>query len=252
MIQCPSCKTRIEKSSRSCPNCAYQICDLSKGQSLSIVTAARRPKNQCDLDFATGVDRTDSSKKFREGISKSYISIVDLVTQKVCTMRCWIQTHGDRDEGQHEELITDGGTPEQAKEDIQKVVYGGGGPPEENHLDGIETLLNRVPWTADPLRSRGVILGFLTAETKVAESGTTATELGSRIKEMGILLILICQAKPILSDLVDAAGGLMFEITNKPDQRTLESIASKIGASIVASVASGTTIPLSGQQTQSI
>ncbi len=167
------------------------------------------------------------------------------VAAKARAVKCWLASHGDLDEGQDFVIHTDGGTPEQAIEDIKKIAYGGGGDPPEHHLDAIEALLDRVPWSVDPSRARGAILAFLTADSKPAKSGTTAPELGKRIKDKGLLLYLVCEPTPTLRELVDTAGGLMFQISNNPDLVDLQRIAGQLAASIVATVASGSTVPMS-------
>jgi hypothetical protein len=170
--------------------------------------------------------------------------IVSQVKAKAREVKCWLASHGDIDDGQNFIIHTDAGTPDQAVEDIKKIAYGGGGDPAEHHLDAVESLLNRVPWTADPTRARGAIIAFTTADTKPAKSGITALALGTKIKEKGILLYLVCELTPALQELASAAEGLVFQISNSPDPGELQKIASQLAASIVATVGSGGTVPM--------
>jgi hypothetical protein len=55
---------------------------------------------------------------------------------------------------------------------------------------------------------------------------------------------LVCEPTPTLHDLVKSAEGLMFRITNSPDPAELQRIAAQLAASIVATVASGGTVPM--------
>ena len=224
MSHCPSCQANISRISEPCPHCGWQCNTSLPENSLTIVSAAQRPKNQCEVILGTTVDRTGSTKAFSVGVPKTFAGILDRVEPKVLKMTCWAQTHGDRDEGQCEELITDGSTPEQAQKDVEQVIYGGGGPPEENHLDAIETLVHRVPWPAEPSRARGIVLAFLTADTKPTQSGKTAREIGKEIRRRDLLLYLVCQPTETLRELADAASGLIFEISNDPDPKTLDLI----------------------------
>jgi hypothetical protein len=196
------------------------------------------------VDLATTVDRTGSSEHFQTGIPKTYEVIVSQVAAKARSVKCWLASHGDLDEGQDFIIHTDAGTPEQAIEDIKKIAYGGGGDLPEHHLDAIEALLGRVPWAADPSRARGAILAFMTDDTKPAKSGIGPSELGKQIKDKGLLLYLVCQPTAYLQELANAAGGLVFEITNSPDPAELQKIAAQLAASIVATVASGSTVPM--------
>jgi hypothetical protein len=208
------------------------------------VRPAARPKIQSDVELAATVDRTGSSEPFAVGIPLTYETIVKQVAAKARSVKCWVASHGDLDLSEPFVLHTDGGTPEQAIEDVKKITYGGGGDPPESHLDAVESLLNKVPWTANPARARGAILAFTTADSKPARSGISARDLGAEIKRRGVLLYLVCEATPTLQDLVNSAEGLMFQITNSPDPAELQKIAAQLAASIVATVASGSTVPM--------
>jgi hypothetical protein len=220
------------------------------GNGPSIVKPAVRPKIQAEVDLGVTVDRTGSSKQFEIGIPMSLETILRQVNAKARSVKCWLGSHGDLDEGQQFILHNDGGTPEQAIEDVRKIVFNDGGDPAEHHLDAIETLLKTVPWTAKPTQARGAILAFLTADTKPAKSGITAKQLGEEIKKQGVFLYLICEPTPTLKELVDAAEGLMFEITNSPDAAELQKIASQVAASIVVLASSGKTEPMTESATR--
>lgn len=244
MMYCPSCQTQVDASVDVCPYCGWRFNTSAGKPGPSIVRPATRPKIQCQVDLAATVDRTGSSERFQTGISQTYEMIVSQVRAKVREVKCWLGSHGDIDEGQDFIIHTDAGTPEQAIEDIKKISYGGGGDPSEHHLDGIEWLLNRVPWTADPSRARGTIIAFMTADTKPAKSGVSAAALGKQIKDKGILLYLVCEPTPTLQELASAAEGLVFQISNNPDPSEMQKIAAQLAASIVATVASGGTVPM--------
>jgi hypothetical protein len=244
-IYCPSCQKPCDAAVDTCPSCGWRSNRMVGRQGPSIVRPAVRPKLQCEVDLATTVDRTGSSECFQTGIPKTFEMIVSQVGAKARSVKCWLQSHGDLDEGQKSIIHTDGGTPDQAIKDIKKISYGGGGDAEEHHLDAVESLLHRVPWTADPSRARGAIIGFTTADTKPARSGISAAALGREINEKGILLYLVCEPTATLQELAAAAGGLVFQISNSPDPADMQRIASQLAASIVATVASGATVPMS-------
>lgn len=244
MLNCPSCQTQINTSGDICPSCGWRF-NVSIGKAgPSIVRPAARPKIQCEVDIAVTVDRTGSSERFRAGIPQTYEMIVSQVKAKARETKCWLASHGDLDEGQDFIIHTDSGNPKQAIADIKKISYGGGGDPEEHHLDAIETLFNRVPWTADLSRARGAILAFMTADTKPAKSGISAAALGKQIKDKGILLYLVCEPTLTLQELASAADGLIFQISNNPDPTEMQKIAAQLAASIVATVAGGGTVPM--------
>jgi hypothetical protein len=244
MINCPSCQTQVDASAAVCPSCGWRFNTTGGKPGPSLVRPATRPKIQCEVDLAATVDRTGSSERFQTGIPMTFEMIVSQVKNKARSMKCTVASHGDLDEGQDFIIHTDGGTPEQAIEDIKKINYGGGGDPPEHHLDAIETLVDRVPWIADPSRARGAVLAFMTADTKPARSGVTASALGKKIKDKGLLLYLVCEPTPTLQELATAAEGLMFQISNNPNPAELQKIAAQLAASIVASVTHGSTVPM--------
>jgi hypothetical protein len=151
-------------------------------------------------------------------------------------LRVWVQTHGDREEGMEEVLLTDGESADKAIADIERIVFDGGGDPPEHHLDAIEVLMNRVPWSANPLESRGAILAVLTADSKPAQSGHSPAEIGAEIKRRGLLLYVVGERTPSLDKLVKAADGLFFQISNNPSKEEMELIAGQLAASISLSV----------------
>lgn len=244
MTNCPSCQTPITSTSDTCPSCGWRFNTDSGTIRSTMIRPNARPKIQCEVDLAVTVDRTGSSEKFQTGIPMTYELVVSQLVAKASSVKCWLASHGDIDEGQEFVIHTDAGSPEQAIEDIHNISYGGGGDPPEHHLDAIESLLTNIPWTADPTRARGAILAFMTADTKPTKSGISAYELGKKIKEMGILLYLVCEPTPTLYELASAADGLVFQISNNPDPTELQSIAAQLAASIVATVGSGGTVPM--------
>lgn len=241
--QCPSCQASVKKSDDTCSVCGWSFADTSQ-KTNAVVRPAARPKIQAEIEIDMDIDRTGSSKQFATGIPVTAELILKQLEEKARKITCRVQTHGDQDEGQMPILLIEDATVDQAIEEIKRITYEGGGDPPEHHLDGIEHLLNTTPWSLDPSKSRGAILAFLTADSKPATSGATAAEIGKKIKEQGILLYLVCQPTKTLQELVDAAEGLLFEISNKPDPDDLQRIAGQLAASIVSTVGSGATAPL--------
>lgn len=244
MMSCPSCQAQVDASAGVCPACGWKFNAGVGNISSSLVCPATRPKIQCEVDLAVTVDRTGSSEPFKVGIPKTLEEILQQLKAKTREVKVWLITHGDFDDGQDIIMHTSGGTPEQAIEDIKKVSYGGGGDPPEHHLDAIEFLLNKTPWTANLARARGAILAFTTADSKPTKSGISARDLGAEIKRRGILLYLVCELTPTMHELATAADGIVFQITNSPDPTELQKIAAQLGASIVATIASGSTVPM--------
>jgi hypothetical protein len=211
---------------------------------MSVVAPAGRPKMPVEVELGITIDRTGSSQQFAQGIAKSIPIITSQIEAKARSLVVWLQSHGDEDYGQDPVLLTNGGTAEQAVKDVSKIVYEGGGDAEEHHLSGIEELSNSVPWNSDTRKARGALLAFMTADSKPAGSGRTPRELGETLRSRGLLLYLICEPTKQFQDLCDAAGGMMFPITNDPDPKEMQKIAGQLSASIVQTIATGGTVPL--------
>ena len=241
---CPSCKAQVDPDKTHCPSCGWQFQTEDALKKPSIVNPAPRPKIQCEVDLAITIDRTGSSNAFITGIPKTVEGILNPISAKARNIKCWLTSHGDLDEGQEIVIHTDGGPPSQTIKDLQLINFSGGGDPPEHHLDAIEFLWKKIPWTADPTRARGAILALINADTKPAKSGITAAELGQALKKSGLLFYLVCEPTPTLKDLVDGAEGMMFEISNDPDIQELQRIASELAASIVVTIGSGGTVPM--------
>ena len=243
MKDCPSCGIQVDIASASCPRCGFPF-SSGMGTQTSVLPA-KRPKIQASVDVAITIDRTGSSLGFAKGISDSLPMILNPIGAKVASAKVFLQTHGDLDENEEMVLLTNGGTIDQAIQDAQKIVFQGGGDPPEHHLDAIERLEKTVPWLGDPARSRGVIIAFMTADSKEARSKRSPREIGEEIKKKSLLLYLICEPTPKLHELCVAAGGLMFRISNSPNPAEMQLIASQVSASIIAAVNTGGTKPMS-------
>lgn len=242
--ECPGCKTPVAANTSFCSNCGWKFTNAASNNAPNISRPALRPKIPCEVQMAFTVDRTRSSQDFEKGIPITVNGIMDTVVAKARKVSVWGQTHGDLDEGQDIVLLVDGGTADEAKIAAARVVYDGGGDPPEHHLDAIERLLLTVPWISDPQKARGAIVALLTAESKPARSGRTARQIGEDIKRRGVLLYLVCEETPQLRELCDAAQGSLFRISNSPDPKDLQSIATKISASITQVASAGATVPL--------
>lgn len=242
MMTCPSCQTEVEATCDVCPTCGWKL--REDGGSVPFTVQASRPKIPVEVTIAFDVDRTGSSAKFRKGIPKTAEIICKRVDVKARELTTYVFSHGDLDEGQQPLLHTDGEPYDVALADIRAIDYGGGGDPPEHHLDGLEHVLRTVPWPADPSRSRGAVVAMMTADTKPHTSGLTASELGEMIKRQGLFLCLVCEPTPTLKQVADAAGGLLFRISNDPDAEEIDQVAAQVAASVVASISGGGTVPL--------
>jgi hypothetical protein len=205
-----------------------------------------RPVNKIQAEVIIGIakDITGSSGPFAEGTHRSTELILRGVSAKARAVRGYQVTYGDEDYGQRPVLITNDGTVEQVLADSARITYGGGGDEPEHHLSGIHELVRVVPWPTDPRKGRGAVVVFMTADTKPDASGMTARQLGKEIKARGLLCYLVCEPYPFAEEIVDAAQGLMFPITNNPDPAQMQRIAAQLSASILATVGAGATRPM--------
>ena len=240
---CPACQAQVAGADDCCPACGWKF-NLELVEKTPMVKSVQRPKNQAEIDLGIAIDRTGSSLRFQQGILLTIRIVLDFLSAKASKVVCYLQSHGDLDEGMDMILHTDAGSPGQVVADLENIIFDGGGLPPEHHLDAIENLVKTVPWISDPGRARGAIIACMTADAKPARSGITARELGEEIKGLGILLYLLCEPTPTLVELVKAAQGMMFEITNNPDQSELQIVASQLAASITETVKSGGTVPM--------
>jgi len=237
-IFCNGCQKLVAPNNDGrCPACgeASTARPRSPASPSFTVRPAARPKVMPVVEIGITIDRTGSTSAFAEGVKKILPMIFDPVRAKARGVTVWLQTHGDRETGQDEVLLTDGGTPDQAIADAATIVYEGGGDPAEHHLDGVETLHERIPWNPNPAEARGALVVIVTADSKPAQSGRSAIEIGRAIKDSGVVLYVIGQPTVVMLELVEAADGLFFEISNNPQVGEMQRIADMVAASIAAS-----------------
>jgi hypothetical protein len=242
---CPDCGAQLSNlphGSANCPHCGFPLQVVAP--ETTVMPNYQQSRVPVNLQMAVDVDRTGSLRRYAEGVPRTLEAILGHLNGKTAGLEVSLQSHGDLDCNEPHILLTDRGTPEQAIADARTIIFEGGGDPRETHLDAIEHLLDTVPWGADPTRSRGAFIAFLTDDTKPTRSGKTPEQLGYEFQRRKILLYLVCQRTPALHSLCTAAGGMMLEISNSPDTAQLLNIAEALSASIAASVGSGATVPV--------
>jgi hypothetical protein len=245
---CPSCgPVSIPTGSGICPTCGLSLASPVLVTRTRIEPAARPRRTPVELHLATTIDRTGSSRCFAEGIPKTFEAIVGRLAGRLGSIRCTCQSHGDMDPdqgGQMPTLLVQAGAAAEAIAAVRGVSYGGGGDPEEHHLDACRQLLETVPWSANRALSRGALLLFATADSKPLQSGESPETLGERFKRAGILVYLVIEGGPLLERFAASASGLILPISNDPAPKELERIAAQLVASITCSINQGSTVPL--------
>ncbi len=187
-IFCNGCQKLVTPGDDGrCPACGATAAPgpaASSAPSFTVRPAAR-PKVTPVVEIGITADRTASTAAFAQGVKKSLPLILGPVKERARGVTVWLQTHGDRETGQDEVLLTDSGTPDQAMADAETIVYEGGGDLPEHHLDAVETLHNRIPWNPDPAVARGALIAITTDDSKPAHSGRSAEEIGGRSRRAG-------------------------------------------------------------------
>ncbi|MBL8820128.1 MAG: hypothetical protein JNL58_29160 [Planctomyces sp.] len=211
----------------------------------TLIPQPRRRKVQVRAEIGITVDRTASSKSFEIGIRECIRLILENVQKRAGEVVVYLQSHGDLDEGQEIVLHSDGVSVEQACKDLAGIEFAGGGDPAEHHLDAFEALALNVPWTSDPSVARGVVIGFMTADSKKATSGRSSSQIGRLMKHTGLTTLLVCEPDcPRLARFADAAEAERIPINNSPTADDLAPIVQQIAASIAQTLNRGDTTPM--------
>ena len=187
----------------------------------------RKVPVQVDLVFV--VDRTASSREFAAGIRQA----IPMIARPV------LQTHGDLECGQQPVMLVRDGQLDDVVTAIQHLRFEGGGDPPEHHTHAVETVLESVDWSGLPPRSRGAVVLFTTADSKPSPSGRSPTQIGQALAAQGVMLFAVSQLEPAVSALIDGAQGMAFAISNDPSVAEMQSIASRVAASVTDSVVQG-------------
>ena len=197
----------------------------------------RKVPVQVDLVFV--VDRTASSREFAAGIRQAIPMIARPVMEKAARVRLFLQTHGDLECGQQPVMLVRDGQLDDVVTAIQHLRFEGGGDPPEHHTHAVETVLESVDWSGLPPRSRGAVVLFTTADSTPSPSGRSPTQIGQALAAQGVMLFAVSQLEPAVSALIDGAQGMAFAISNDPSVAEMQSIASRVAASVTDSVVQG-------------
>jgi hypothetical protein len=204
-----------------------------------LMPAQPKRKVPVKVDLVFAVDRTGSSQTFAQGIRTAIPMIANQLLGKAARVRLFLQTHGDLDCNQHPAMLVRDGQIEDIVTAINAVRFEGGGDEEEHHSHGVETVVESVDWSGLPPTSRGAIVLFTTADTKPSPSGRSLEQIGQSLRERGIMLFAVCELKPGIQAMAEAAHGLIFPISNNPSPAEMAQITAKVGASVTDSVIDG-------------
>jgi hypothetical protein len=241
--KCPSCAAEVDTSINSiCPHCHYQF---SAGSAPSIIQPVRRVQKLsiCAL-VALLIDITGSTAAFAKGVPLIVTIILKLIAAKARETKAFVHTSGDLDFDQQCQLIANGVSPQEAISIVGTLGYGGGGDDKETHKDSVETVIATTPWEPDARKWRNAFIALLTADSKPARSGVTARQLGMSLKDRNVLVYVVAEDYPFARELVEAAEGLFFPISNDPNQADMQKIAEGISQSILITAASTATRPM--------
>lgn len=248
IIRCESCGEEYLKDDDMCPKCGSKpSLGASRRKKRTIIRSVHRPKQPIELILGITIDRTSSSKEFSAGIPVTIETILKMIEKQVHRVRVFVQLHGDLEcKGEEEVWLTTDGSPDQTIRDLSAIEYGGGGDPEETHLDSIYNLYRCTPWGFDSSRTRGVMLAIMNDETKTfkREKYVTIESFGKELISKGILTYMVCNDTARLRQFARSSQAMTFKISNEPQIGDLEVIAQDIVKSIVASVSGGHTVPL--------
>ncbi len=234
---CPSCQAENSETNAVCEHCGYQF-DLGGKASVNLAGVSR-PKMMIKIILCFLIDRTGSSDQFKAGIRRMCKMTLDALASRAQSVEIAIVTYGDKDEGQHPEIVKEGLSPADAESAIGDIIFGGGGPPKENHLCGYEYAAQKVKWAASKAEGRNALVAFSTADTKPAVSGQTSKAIGENIVAKNIALFSVAEPYPFLCKLSDAANGFLFTISNDPSDEDIQTIAGKLAASVTDTVNDG-------------
>jgi hypothetical protein len=206
-------------------------------------TPARAAKIPVHVQLGITLDRTGSSQAFASGMRKITQWVTEQVELKAASFAGWLASHGDLDEGQRFTIVSENATPAELAEAAQSIIFEGGGHPHEHHLDAIHDLFKSIPWSTDS-QTRCAMLVLINAESKDHTGGMSPEKIGSLIKDQGILLYLVSSDTPKMRALVEAAEGLMFEISNHPDPSEIQRISADLAASLTMGAAPNKTLSM--------
>ena len=189
------------------------------------------------------IDITGSTGRFAAGVVEAIRMILGQITARVRGLSIYLYGGGDLDCGQECTLLASGVPVAEAIATVERLSFQGGGDSEETHADSVETVITTTPWELDR-QWRNVLVVFLTADSKPSRSGLTTRQLGEKLQRQGIQLFVVAEDYPFARDLVDAAAGLFFPISNNPDPTQMQQIAGAISQTLLLTVASPATKPM--------
>ncbi|MAT67961.1 MAG: hypothetical protein CMJ58_00375 [Planctomycetaceae bacterium] len=239
-FDCPKCGAPLEGA--DCTECAYTDASIylrrpsAPGAAMSLADAR--------VELAILIDRTGSSAAFAAGVPASCALMLDTLGQQIPQLQVSVQSHGDEEYDELPQLLVRRGDPMAAMSAVKQISYGGGGDAPESHLSAVEAAVAALQWReAAAAGVRRVLVMFANAETKLPRSQRSPDRVGELVRRAGALTYLVCESTPRLSAFCEAAGGLLFPISNRPSRELLDAIARAFARSVFESVSTGSCLP---------
>jgi len=253
LVYCSGCGSPMQFDDIQCLHCGGNPWQQVTTSTLTPIPTLAKKKIPCRVLFGLDIDRTDSAIPFRNAITIDTIPrVLRGVATKAAEVRVWIQSHGDHDYGEQEILHADGVSVEDALAELPNIPFAGGGDPRESHLEGLEHLLTTVPFTNNPQLERGVVVSFMTDESKPLRSGKSPTQLGLQFAQAGLLTYLVCEdGHRRITEFAHAANAMVIPISKNPSPDVICDVVTKVSASIVQTLSTGGTVPIDINPTNS-
>jgi hypothetical protein len=264
-MKCPNCEAVVgSKAGSVCKNCGFSASLVPAVQTVEVQPVpekglivrpvsdlkvrVERAKQPGSAKIVIDIDGTDSSREFQGAIQDLAKATLDCLSASIAKLDIDVWKHGDEDHDDAREQpvqLVQSGTIDQALDAVRGIQYRGGYDLLEAHATQYERLLDVTAWEPCLVGCRNILVGILTDETKLPRSGKTMSALGAKFKERGVKLVLVCQPKDNLRELVIAAGGFLIEISKTPSEGEIKQVVGMLFATLpVPVMGSELTIPL--------
>lgn len=181
-------------------------------------------------------DLSGSGAGWAKGITQISTDLVREIGSRFAQCRWDYIGMRDQDIGEHDEVRLLGVSGEDFLRDQQLVEHVGGGDADETFAQTVEDLLSRPDWMTyvGPNEALGLVL-FTTSSTKPAK-GNTLEVLGEELKNRRINLYVIGTPGTNMQTLVDAAGGIFFELKSDPSPADTQRLAANLGKTVAGTL----------------
>lgn len=203
--------------------------------------ASVKPSN---LAWTVLIDATASSGPFAAGIQHCNIVLANELPKHLGEIHFGLHICRDLEFDRDADFsLGEDLSAEEFTRNIQRIVFEGGGDPEETQFDSLLTIARTYKWPFGPYARRAVGL-FSSSSSKNTRDNLDVIQVSAELLNLGIKVVVVAPQGVNLHELAARTGGHSVLLSNNPSQSDLDRVIALLTKSLTQMGNSSGTVAL--------